>query len=262
LTVPPEVTEHIRHLEKMIDNQRETQHELEVELEKKDKLIKENEYTYKRQKMKYIEDLRAKNEEIEKIKGELDASANSSAYYQNELLKIKKAKYQSTKPDTDVKAGAMHHAPAPPKDSKSNPSRAFHIRRTLADPSGNEALHPVRPGSGGAARQGSGGTSRSDSPAELVRPFLRGEEADQSFIQIKQSNPLPPIRTSSGRVVFREPVDVVQLSVHNVNRPLARGKKTVSSVQEVETLAVGQVSHSDPPWKHQRRKESHSSEYR
>ncbi|WAR03400.1 CCD92-like protein [Mya arenaria] len=255
--VPPEVAEHMKHQEKMIDAQRETQHELEVELEKKDKLIKENEYTYKRQKMKYIEDIRAKNNELEQLRAELDATANSTAYYQNELLKIKKAKFQNVHNDTETKGAA--HAPAPPKESRSNPTRAFHIRRTLVDPSNNAEIQG--PGSGGA-RQGSGSTSRSDSPAELARPFLRGEEAEQSVIQIKQSNPLPPIRTSSGRVVFREPVDVVQVSVHNVPKPLSRSKKAISSVQEVETLAVGQVSHSNPSWKHSRRKESHSSEYR
>lgn len=108
-------------------------------------------------------------------------------------------------------------------------------------------------------RGSSGGTSRSDSPAELIKPFLRSDEAE---IQIKTSNPLPPIRTSSGRVLFREPVDVVHVSVHNVPKPLTKGKKVVTATQEVETLAVGQVSHSNPGWKHHRRKESHSSEFR
>lgn len=268
--VPPEVTEHIKHLEKMMDAQRETQHELEVELEKKDRLIKENDYTYKRQKMKHIEEIRAKNRDLEQLRAELDATANSSAYYQNELLKIKKAKFHPM-PNQELsdthkdKDSSVNHAPVPPKESRSNPKRAFHIRRTLTDNSSKDSiLTPVRPGSsGGAARAGSGSTSRSDSPtAELARPFLRGGE--EEVVQIKQSNPLPPIRTSSGRVVFGEPVEVVQLSVHNVPQPLSRSKKSVTSVavQEVETLAIGQVTHADPAWKHQRRKEHRSSEYR
>lgn len=261
--VPPEVVDHIKHLEKMIDSQRETQHELEVELDKKDKLIKENEYTYKRQKMKHIEELRAKNKEVEELRAQLDAAANSNAYYQNELLKIKREKFHhATQGASHLPEGAVH-APAPPKDSKSNPKRSFHIRRTLGDTSKEEVgdLPPVLPGSGAAVRGSSGGTSRSDSPAELIKPFLRSDDAEKEVIQIKSSNPLPPIRTSSGRVIFREPVDVVQVSVHNVPKPLIPGKKAVSTTQEVETLAVGQVSHSNSAWKHHR-KESHSSEYR
>ncbi|KAL4224214.1 Coiled-coil domain of unknown function [Mactra antiquata] len=260
--VPSEVVEHIKHLEKMIDTQRETQHELEVELEKKDQLIKENEYTYKRQKMKHIEELRAKNKEMEELRAQLDAAANSNAYYQNELLKIKKAKFasQGGGHSTQIPHDGVSHAPVPPKESRSNPKRAFHIRRTLNDPVKDETheLHDLKPGSGGAVRGSSGGTSRSDSPAELIKPFLRSDEAE---IQIKTSNPLPPIRTSSGRVLFREPVDVVHVSVHNVPKPLSKSKSS-KATQEVETLAVGQVSHTDPPWKHHRRKESHSSEYR
>jgi len=258
ILVPQEVTDHMKHLEKMIDAQRETQHELEVELDKKDKLIKENEYTYKRMKMKQIEELRAKNKDIEQMRAELDASANSTAYYQNELLKMKKAKLISN-PDTD---GAML-APTPPKESKSNPKRAFHIRRTLGDNYNKDDLKvftQVRPGASGTRmNSGGSGSNRSDSPTELVKPFLRSEDSD---VSLKQSNPLPPIRTSSGRLVLGEPVDVVQVSVHNVPKPLMRGKKPVTTVQEVETLAVGQVSHNDPAWKHQRRKESHSSDYR
>lgn len=258
-SVPQEVTDHIKHLEKMIDAQRETQHELEVELDKKDKLIKENEYTYKRLKMKHIEELRAKNKDLEQMRAELDASANSTAYYQNELLKMKKASYVSEQ-DKGAAEGTFI-APTPPKESKSNPKRAFHIRRTLADNYNKDEMkvltqiRPVAPSS----RVSSSGTSRSDSPAELAKPFLRSDEHEPAM---KQSNPLPPIRTSSGRLVLGEPVDVVQVSVHNVPKPLVRSKKPVTSVQEVETLAVGQVSHNDPAWKHQRRKESHSSEYR
>lgn len=257
--VPPEVVEHIKHLEKMIDTQRETQHELEVELEKKDQLIKENEYTYKRQKMKHIEELRSKNKEMDELRAQLDAAANSNAYYQNELLKIKKAKFAAQGSAPQMPHDSVSHAPVPPKESRSNPKRAFHIRRTLGDHGRDESqeLSNVRQGSGGAVRGSSGGTSRSDSPAELIKPFLRSEET----VQIKTSNPLPPIRTSSGRVLFREPVDVVHVSVHNVPKPLSKGK-SVNATQEVETLAVGQVSHTDPSWKHHRRKESHSSEYR
>lgn len=255
--VPTEVVEHIKHLEKMIDAQRETQHELEVELEKKDKLIKENEYTYKRQKMKHIEELRAKNKEMDELRAQLDAAANSNAYYQNELLKLKRQKFVSNQGGPNHHEGSLH-APVPPKESKTNPKRAFHIRRTLGEKEELNELAHVRPGSGGAVRAGSGGTSRSDSPAELAKPFLRAEEAE---IHIKTSNPLPPIRTSSGRVLFGEPVDVVHVSVHNVPKPLTKSKKPITSTQEVETLAIGQVSHTDPAWKH-RRKESHSSDYR
>lgn len=246
----------------MIDSQRETQHELEVELDKKDKLIKENEYVYKRQKMKHIEEIRTKNKELEQLRAEVDASANSTAYYQNELLKLKKAKFQS-----NPEAGGMEGvtmAPTPPKESKSIPKRAFHIRRNLTDNTAKDELKvltQVRT-SGGGTRISSGGSSRSDSPTELVRPFLRSEETEPEVIPMKQSNPLPPIRTSSGRLVLGEPVDVVQLSVHNVPKPMIRGKKPVTAMQEVETLAVGQVSHTDSAWKHQHRKESHSSEYR
>ncbi|XP_045172478.1 coiled-coil domain-containing protein 92-like [Mercenaria mercenaria] len=255
--VPTEVVEHIKHLEKMIDAQRETQHELEVELEKKDKLIKENEYTYKRQKMKHIEELRARNKEMDELRAQLDAASNSNAYYQNELLKIKKEKFIANQAGPHPHEGVR--APAPPKESRSNPKRAFHIRRTLAEKEDLTELNHISTGSAGAVRGSSGGTSRSDSPAELAKPFLRTEDAE---IQIKTSNPLPPIRTSSGRVLFREPVDVVHVSVHNVPKPPTKSKKPGTVTQEVETLAVGQVSHADPAWKHHRRKESHSSEYR
>lgn len=254
--VPSEVVEHIKHLEKMIDAQRETQHELEVELEKKDKLIKENEYTYKRQKMKHMEELRARNKEMDELRAQLDAAANSNAYYQNELLKVKKEKFLGNQ-------GAAHthehvRAPAPPKESRSNPKRAFHIRRTLAEKEDITELNHLT-GTAGVVRGSSGGTSRSDSPAELAKPFLRSDDAE---IQIKTSNPLPPIRTSSGRVLFREPVDVVHVSVHNVPKPPTKSKKSGTLAQEVETLAIGPVSHTDPTWKHHRTKESHSSDYR
>ena len=255
-SVPPEVVDHIKHLEKMIDAQRETQHELEVELEKKDKLIKENEYTYKRQKMKHMEELRSRNKEMDELRAQLDAAANSNAYYQNELLKVKKEKFL-----TNQGASNTHehvHAPAPPKESKSNPKRAFHIRRTLAEKEDITELNHVT-GTAGSLRGSSGGTSRSDSPTNLAKPFLRSDDAE---IQIKTSNPLPPIRTSSGRVLFREPVDVVRVSVHNVPKPPTKNKKPGTVTQEVETLAVGAVSHTDPTWKHRRTKESHSSDYR
>jgi hypothetical protein len=256
ISVPAEVVEHIKHLEKMIDAQRETQHELEVELEKKDKLIKENEYTYKRQKMKHMEELRSRNKEMDELRAQLDAAANSNAYYQNELLKVKKEKFHGNQ-------GSAHshehvRAPAPPKESRSNPKRAFHIRRTLAEKEEIAELNHLT-GTAVAVRGNSGGTSRSDSPAELAKPFLRSEDAE---IQIKTSNPLPPIRTSSGRVLFREPVDVVHVSVHNVPKPPTKSKKAGTATQEVETLAIGPVSQTDPAWKHHRTKESHSSDYR
>lgn len=260
-TVDPETKEHIKHLEHMIDTQRETQHELEVELEKKDKLIKEIEYTFKRQKMKQLEEEQANRKEIETLKAELESAANNNAYLQNELLKLKKEKFQMNQ----AAAGASALAPAPPKESRSNPKRAFHIRRTLdsgKEDAGVRELGQMHMQAVGVnARVGSGSTSRSDSPAELIKPFLRSDE-EPEIINIKHSEPLPPIRTSSGRVVFKDQVDVVHVSVHNVPKPLSKSKKSVHATQEVETLAVGQLSHPVASWKHQRRKESHSSEYR
>lgn len=84
---------------------------MEVELDKKDKLIKENEYTYKRQKMKHMEEIRARNTEMDELRAQLDAAGNSNAYYQNELLKIKREKFtanQSTGPYHDGAVPARH----------------------------------------------------------------------------------------------------------------------------------------------------------
>ena len=263
--VDPAMQEHVKHLEGMIDAQRETQHELEVELEKKDRLIKENEYSYKRQKMKHIEEMRNQNKELEKLRADLEAAANSNAYLQNELLKHKKGQYLANQASAGQTGADLAHAPVPPKESRTNPKRAYHIRRTLAEPTAVKEdlknLQPVRPASGSGVRGGSGGTSRSDSPAELLKPFLPQDDVEQS-IQIKHSEPLPPIRTSSGRVMFQDKVDVVHVSVHNVPKPILKSKGVRGSSQEVETLAVGQLPHSDTGWRRHGRKESHSTDYR
>lgn len=251
----PATTEHIKHLENMIDNQRETQHELEVELEKKDKLIKENEYNYKRQKMKYLEEMRYKNQEIEDYKAKLETASNNVAYLTNELLKYKKMLHSSanqTHPDQAHGHVDSAYAPAPPKEARSHPKRSLHIRRSLNEPSSNTELKPVR--------KSSGGSNRSESPADLVKPFLRGEIEPESEVHIKQTNPLPPIRTSSGRVVFKDQVDVAVVSVHAPHKSKSNVKDVKPTMQEVETLAVGHLSHSTSAWG-KRTQESRSSEY-
>ena len=237
----------------MIDNQRETQHELEVELDKKDKLIKENEYNYKRQKMKYLEEMRHKNQDIEDYKAKLESASNNVAYLTNELLKYKKMLHSaSNQASADQGQNDSAYAPAPPKEARSHPKRStLHIRRSLNDPAPD--LKPVR--------KSSGGSNRSESPAELVKPFLRGEIENEADIHIKQTNPLPPIRTSSGRVVFNDQVDVAVVSVHAPSKSKSSVKQDVKpSRQEVETLAVGHLSHSASAWG-KRTQESKSSEY-
>ena len=253
LTEDPATTEHIKHLETMIDTQRETQHELEVELDKKDKLIKENEYNYKRQKMKYLEEMRQKTKDIEDYKAKLETASNNVAYLTNELYKYKKLLHSSSNENPhDQGQVESAYAPVPPKEARSHPRRSLHIRRSLNDPDAD--LKPVR--------KSSGGSNRSDSPAELVKPFLRGEVENEANIHIKQSNPLPPIRTSSGRVVFNDQVDVAVVSVHAPAKSKAKVKKELKpSTQEVETLAVGHhLSHSSSAWG-KRTQESRSSEY-
>lgn len=252
-TEDPATKEHIKHLETMVDNQRETQHEFEVELDKKDKLIKENEYNYKRQKMKYLEEMRMKNQEIEDYKAKLESASNNVAYLTNELLKYKKMLHSaSNQPDHGQSDSA--YAPAPPKEARSHPRRStLHIRRSLNEPVAPD-LNPVR--------KSSGGSNRSESPAELVKPFLRNEIENEADIHIKQTNPLPPIRTSSGRVVFNDQVDVAVVSMRAPSNSKSIVKKDVkkSSTQEVETLAVGHLSHSTSAWG-KRTQESKSSEY-
>ena len=236
----------------MIDTQRETQHELEVELDKKDKLIKENEYNYKRQKMKYLEEMRRKNQEIEDCKAKLETASNNVAYLTNELFKYKKlAHCSANEMPTDQGHIDSAYAPVPPKEARSHPRRSLHIRRNLDET--NPDLKPVR--------KSSGGSSRSESPAELVKPFLRGEVENEADIHIKQTNPLPPIRTSSGRVVFNDQVDVAVVSVHAPSKSKPKIKKELKpSTPEIETLAVGHLSHSSSAWG-KRTQESRSSEY-
>ena len=248
----PATTEHIKRLENMVETQRETQHEFEVELDKKDKLIKENEYNYKRQKMKYLEEMRQKNHEIEDYKAKLETASNNVAYLTNELLKYKKLMHSSSNQMTSDQGHVdSAYVPVPPKEARSHPKRSLHIRRSLND-TGSD-LNPVR--------KSSGGSNRSESPAELVKPFLRGEIEKESEIHVKQSNPLPPIRTSSGRVVFNDQVDVAVVSVHAPPKSKSKVKTEVKpSTQEVETLAVGHLSHSTSAWG-KRTQESRSSEY-
>ena len=253
-TEDPATKEHIKHLETMVDNQRETQHEFEVELEKKDKLIKENEYSYKRQKMKHLEEMRQKNQELEDYKAKLESSSNNVAYLTNELLKYKKMLHSASNQGSQQGQSESAYAPAPPKEARSHPRRTtLHIRRSLNEPAVPD-LNPVR--------KSSGGSNRSESPAELVKPFLRNEIENEADIHIKQTNPLPPIRTSSGRVVFNDQVDVAVVSVHAPSNSKSIVKKDVkkTSTQEVETLAVGHLSHSASGWG-KRTQESKSSEY-
>ncbi|KAL3856848.1 hypothetical protein ACJMK2_011559 [Sinanodonta woodiana] len=236
-----------KHMENLIDNQRETQHELEQELEKKDNLIQDIENNFKRQKMKHLEEMRQKTKEIDHLRAENEVKSNTIAYMTTELHKLKRL--QLNVPQNTAEKSAF--MPAPPKGNPSRPRRSQHLKRSI-----EEELKPVQTNSGKSS-----GSSRSESPSELVRPFLHQDDLEPE-IHIKTApEPLPPIRTSSGRVI-RPQVDVVHVKMHTVTKPSAKLQKGTSgsTSQEIETLAIGNVSHTEPKWTHHAH-ESRSTEY-
>lgn len=198
--------------------------------------------------MKNFEEMRSKNQEVDQLKADLESKSNQVAYLTTELHKHKRLSLENAA-SGGAFIGEAKILPVPPKEQPNHLriQRSHRLRQSKpsVDPEELER-HPVRFHSGRSSS-----TSRSTSPVEMARPFLRkGEEASPK-IDLKERQPLPPIRAATGVEGHRQQVILQKVLPSSAHNP-SKTKKT----QEVHVLAVDQVSKSDNKWAH-----AHSSEY-
>ncbi|XP_060064580.1 coiled-coil domain-containing protein 92-like [Ylistrum balloti] len=248
----------VEELQKEMEDKSQLHTKLEKELERKEKLVRDIELLAKKQKMKYIDEARKKTQEIDQYKAELESKSNQIAYLTSELHKLKRLQLEST-PVAKTVITDGHIVPMPPsRDQFSGRARRGIIRHSKPSVKPEELeKRAVRTSSGKSTS-----SSRSDSPIELAKPFLRLSDEMDPDVQIKGNvrHPLPPIRSSVSR---EEPANGRQVYLHKmlpVPPPqLTATKHGRTKTREMPILAVDQVSGAESKWAQPQH--SHSHEY-
>lgn len=258
----PSSNSKIGELEDNLKSQTQRSRQLELEIEKKEKLIKDLEIINKKQKMKYLDENRKTTQEMDRLKAESEAKANQVAYLTSELHKLKKLQLEHSAErkafvaeahNTGTKAYMTEARilPIPPKEPVTLRIRRGNLRHVKPQTSQEELeKHPLRVSSGSSS-------TRSDSPTiEKAKPFLRQDEPEHS-IEVKERHPLPPIRSAPGVERSQSKHVYFQNMTPEAHQKRSRTIRMTTKEQEVKLLAVDQVSDQ---WA-SRAQESHSSEY-
>lgn len=229
---------------------------LEKEAEAKQQLIKDLEQQQKKQKMKHMEESRKKAQEIDKLKAELESKSNQIAYLTTELHKYKR-----------IQAEGSHSA------SRTHTNEAIPIPPV--------SQHPTRINRGALGRQGkpvdseelerrglrvssagrSTSSSRSNSPIEMAKPFLRRDDAAEAeAVHVRESMryPLPPIKSLQGKEGLNKQRVLVRKVVPPPH-PMAVKHRRNFKTTDLPLLAVDQVSGTNEAAKWAQ--SSHSREY-
>ncbi|XP_069134980.1 coiled-coil domain-containing protein 92-like [Argopecten irradians] len=241
----------VQELQKEVEEKSQLHTKLEKELERKDKVVRDIELLAKKQKMKHLDEARKKTQEVDQYKAELESKSNQIAYLTSELHKLKRLQLEST-PVTKTVIADGHIVPVPPsRDQYSGRARRGIIRHSKPSVDPEElGKRAVRTSSGKSTS-----SSRSDSPIELAKPFLRLSDEIDSDVQIKGNvrHPLPPIRSSgsreeagAGRQVYlrKLPVPPPQLTTTKHGRTKTREILAVDQVSGAESTKWAQHSHS------------------
>lgn len=237
--------------------------QLEQELGKREKQIKDLEIICKKQKMKYLDENRKTAQEMDRLKAENESKANQVAYLTSELHKLKKLQLDQNNERKAFVAEAHTSGskayvaqarilPMPPKEPVTLKIRRGNLRHVKPQTNKEELeKHPLRVSSGSSS-------TRSDSPVlEKAKPFLRHER--EPSIEVKERHPLPPIRSAPGVERGQSKRVYFQNVSPEANQARAKSHKMTSSKEQgVKLLAVDQVSDQ---WASARAQESHSSEY-
>ncbi|KAL5017133.1 hypothetical protein ScPMuIL_006722 [Solemya velum] len=229
---------HAREVEEELKISKLQKSKIEKDLVVKEGVIKELELMLKKQRMKHSEEMRHKTQEVDKLCADLETKSNAVAYLTTELHRMKRAQMENITPVL---------APTPPKEAPTY-SRRTQFRRSYPHRDSNDSVTP--PPRINSAKSTS--SSRSQSPAILVKPFLR-EETEPILEFLEKPPVLPPIASSSGR----ENSHVSQVVVRQLGKSgTTKGKGT----KPIKLLAVDSVSLSDSKWAHPQ--ESQSYEYK
>ncbi|VDI15608.1 uncharacterized protein LOC143076841 [Mytilus galloprovincialis] len=235
--------------------------QLESEIEKKDKHIKDYEISYKKQKMKFLDENRKTSQEMDRLKAENESKANQVAYLTSELHKLKKLQLEHSterkafvaeahKSGTKAYVAEARILPIPPKEPVTLKIRRGNIRHVKPQTNKEDLeRHPLRVSSGSSS-------TRSESPTiEKAKQFLRPER--EPSIEVKERHPLPPIRSAPGEERSHSKHVYFQKMTPEAHQTRAKTHKVKRKEQEVKLLAVDKVSDQ---WA-SRAQESHSSEY-
>ncbi|OWF48701.1 coiled-coil domain-containing protein 92-like [Mizuhopecten yessoensis] len=248
----------VEELQKEMGEKAQVHSKLEKELERKEKVVREIELLAKKQKMKYIDAARKKTQEIDQYKAELESKSNQIAYLTSELHKLKRLQLESAAVTKTVITDG-HIVPVPPsRDQYSGRARRGIIRHSKPSVDPEElGKRAVRTSSGKSTS-----SSRSDSPIELAKPFLRYSDEMDADVQIKGNarHPLPPIRPSVSREDAGTGRQVYLHKMLPVAPPqLTATKHSRTKTREMPILAVDQVSGAESKWAQPQH--SHSHEY-
>lgn len=252
------MTAKVEDLQNELEEKLQLQNKLEKDLERKEKLVRDIELLAKKQKMKHMDESRKKTQEVDQLKAELESKSNQIAYLTAELHKLKRLQLESTAVTKTVITDA-HIVPVPPsRDPYSGRVRRGVLRQSKPTVNPEELeKRAIRKNSGKSTS-----SSRSDSPIEMAKPFLRYSDEMESDVQIKGAvrPPLPPIRTTvsrentgAGRQVYLHKMLPVPSPPHKVSKP---GR---TKTRELPILAVDQVSGAEAKWA--KPQHSHSHEY-
>jgi hypothetical protein len=250
-------------LEDNLKSETHKSRQLELELEKKDKHVKDIEIYSKKLKMKYLDDNRKIAQEMDRLKAENESKANQVAYLTSELHKLKKLQLEhglerkafvAEAHSTGTKAyvAEARILPMPPKDPVTFKIRRGNLRNVKPQKTKQDLeKHPLRVSSGSSS-------TRSDSPTvEKAKPFLRQEEHEPP-LEVKERHPLPPIRSAPGAERAQSKHVYFKNMTPEAHQQRSRTHKITNKEQDVKMLAVDQVNKDQ--WA-SRAQESHSSEY-
>lgn len=234
--IPGPSSSHSKEVEQELKTCTLDKSKIEKDLLIKDGVIKELELMIKKQRMKHSDEMRHKTQEVDKLCSDLETKSNTVAYLTTELHRLKRAQVENV---TSVLV------PAPPREAPTY-SRRSQMRRSYLQRDSTDPVTPPPPRINSAKSTNS---SRSQSPADLVKPFLR-EETEPRLEFLEKPRVLPPITPS----LMSESSHIPQVMVHQLGRA---GSTNGKASKPIKMLAVDSVSLSEGKWVHPQKSQSY-----